>query len=546
MEDIESTQRIHRNVPQLKSILVWASIMVCLWGRRTGKSVFIATWLKRMCEEMPRCNLIFLTFSYAQLRGKIFPEIKTAWEQLGWIENIHYWVDKYPPKHLNIPLPYRLPPAKNSVFTYLGSVIKLASMNKNSPSAGDASDGIAVDECRYIDGERLQTDILPSITGTHPGWRGRSCYCAKLFVTDKPRDFAGEWILEYQNQVDDKKVELIFQIEIQRNKLLYEQLNGVSKHRNAIIERTIKQYDEALNTLRMGLTYVGEASTLDNIDVIGIDAIRGLKRILTERNYRISVLNEDGLQVQNNFYDDLDEKKHCYYPNPSPLFFKEFNPRDYEILKYNAYKYEWFNDTRKDVGFDISIDKNLEGNCAIVRQIYDNVSRVVMVLYNTAPENYVDLMTKVCEVLKNHPTKEIRFIYNHTMIAGKKKKMTNVADECMFELKRKDTNKTSFKVKDCYVGAAWWNVKTFEQWQKAFRGELPIKYLINSINGKILFKACKATKTIQSESKELKKDKRNELKENIHYLKKTHIPEAYDVLLQFDCQMMEKSKMRFL
>ena len=537
----EIYQKIHRNVPQIKAILIWASVMVCLWGRRTGKSVFIATWLKRMAEEMPRCNLTFLTFSYAQLRGKIFGEIQGAWEQLGWVENVHYWVDKFPPKHLNIPFPYRLPPAKNSVFIYNGSVIKLASMNKNSPSAGDASDGIAVDECREIDGERLQVDILPSITGTNPRWRGKSCYCAKLFVTDKPRDFKGEWVLEYQNLTNPKVEQLILQVEIKRNKLLYEQFNGISKTRNIAIERDLMQYDKVLNKLRLGLTYVGEASTLDNVDVIGVDAIKGLKRLLTERNYRISVLNEDGLQVENNFYDDLDDKKHCYYPNPTPLFFQEFNARNIEILKYNAYKYDWFSDIRKDIGFDISIDKNLEGNCAIIRQVYDNVSRVVMVIYNTAPETYADLMGKVCEVLINHPTKKIRFMYNHTMTAGKKRKMTYVAKECMDELR-----KYRWRVEDCYVGAAWWNVKTFENWQKAFRGELPMKYLMNSISANVLYKACKATQTLQSESKELKKDKRNETKDNIHYLKKTHIPEAYDVFLQFDCQAIKQTIKRYI
>ena len=133
---------VHRNIPQLRAQLVDANIEVDLWGRRTGKSVRIAHWLKRRSKQMPRCNLTFLTTNYNHLKKKILPEIKLAWEQMNWFENVHYWVGKYPPKELGIKLPYRLPPPKDAIFTIYGSVIKLASMDKNAPSAGDATDGL--------------------------------------------------------------------------------------------------------------------------------------------------------------------------------------------------------------------------------------------------------------------------------------------------------------------------------------------------------------------------------------------------------------------
>lgn len=528
--------RQHRNKPQLKAITVDANLEVCRWGRRTGKSVRIAEWLKKRCEQMERCNLVLLTTSYTHLRSKIFPEIKLAWESMGWVENVHYWVDKYPPEHLGVPLPYRLPPAKNAIFTYIGSCIKLASMDKNAPSAGDASDGIAVDECRMIDGQRLQVDILPSISGTNPKWRGKSYYCSKLFVSDKPRDYKGEWLNDFCSLQDPKRVELILQIEIKRNRLLLESCGEITIKRSQKIEAQVKEYDDWLNKLRRNLVYVSDASTLDNVHILGVDAIKGMKRTLSERNYRISVLNEDGMQVPNNFYEDLDENVHGYWAY-NAKFLDEFNSLDYDVVKYNAYKYEWFNDIRKDIGFDIAIDKNFEGNNVSVRQLYNNESRLVMALYNTAPEDYLDLMRLLARVLKNHPTKKIKFIYNHTMTAGKKFKMSWVAKECMDELKL-----LGFKVQDCPVGQAWTHSKVFDNWKKAFRGELPIKYLFNRTTVNVQYKALKATQTLQSETHGLKKDKRNESDLLIPYQKKTHFTESLDMILQYDCTIGQSKK----
>ncbi len=536
----KETVRQHRNVPQLKAITVDANTEVCRWGRRTGKSVRIAEWLKKRSEQMPRCNLTFLTTSYTHLRKKILPEIELAWEGMGWKKGVHYWKDEYPPKHLEILLPYRLPPAKDAYFTYLGSCIKLASMDKNAPSAGDASDGIAVDECRLVDGQRLQIEILPSISGTHPQWRGKSYYCSKLFVSDKPRDFRGEWINDYVTLQDFKRVELILQIEIKRNRLLLESVGGITEKRSLEIGIQVREYDNWLNQLRRNLVYVSDASTLDNIHILGVDAIKSMKRSLTERNYRISVLNEDGMQVPNNFYEDLDEHKHGYYAY-NEKFLAEYNPLDQDIVKHNAYKYEWFTDIRKDLGFDIAIDKNFEGNNATIRQMQGNESKLVMVLYNTAPDDYLDLMRLIVKVLENHPTKKIRFIYNHTMTAGKKFKMSWVAGDCMKELRA-----LKWKVKDCPIGQAWTHAKIFDNWKKAFRGELSTKYFYNRTTANIWFKASKATQTIQSERNGLNKDKRNETNLELPYKIKTHMTESKDMLLQFDCMNQKEKEYQYI
>jgi hypothetical protein len=526
----DNIKHLHRNKPQLRAIAIDANIEVDLWGRRTGKSVRIAEWLKTRSEQMPRCNLVFLSTSYKHLKKKILPEIELAWENMGWIKGIHYWKNKYPPPELGIPQPYRTAEKEDAYFTIWGGVIKLASMDKNAPSAGDANDGIAVDECRMIDGERLQTDILPSVSGTNPKWRGKSYYCSKLFVSDKPRDAKGKWLLEYRKQMNPVRAELVLQIELKRSKLITEKLvKKISKKREKEIDTTIETFDKALNTLRKDLVYVSEASTMDNIDIIGVDTIKSMKRTLTPRNFKISVQNKDGMEVTDNMYVDLDEDVHGYFAN-NDLYFRNSK-------ELHQFKYEWFTDIKKNLGFDIAIDTNFAGNCVSVRQIIGNESRLVLVLFNIAPDDHKDLMVKLADYLEPHPTKKIRFIYNNTFIAGKKWRRPYIAQECVQTLQGK-----GFKVTEEYIGQAYTHEKTMYQSKKAFRGELPMKYTFNRVTCSVWYDSAKQTQMVQSESEGLKKNKKSETDGTTPYHEATHIPESFDQFIQFDTMKIESSE----
>ena len=513
--------RMHRNKPQLKAIAVDANIEVCLWGRRTGKSVRIAEWLKKRSEQMPRCNLVFLSTSYKHLRKKILPEIYLAWEGMGWIRNVHYWVNQHPPKELGIPLPIRPADKEDSIFTVWGSVIKLASMDKNAPSAGDASDGLAVDECRLIDGNQMQTDILPSISGTNPKWRGLSCYCSKLFVTDKPRTAKGKWILDYRKQQDESKVKVILNIEIKRNQMLQELLGKVSKKRKVEIDEKLLEYDKVLNMLRKNLTFVSEASTMDNIHVLGVDQIKGMKRTMTSRNFKISVMNKDGMEVPNNFYVDWDEDIHGYY-----AFTKKF--LDEGIGKY---RYEWFGDINPNLPLEMVIDTNLGGNCCTIRQIQGDEAKTVLCMWNIAPLDHTDLAVEICKYLAPHQRKEVLFIYNHTFTAGKKYNKPYIALEWAGSWRGQ-----GWTVNEHYLGQAWEHEKLFYALKKAFTGQLKYKYSHNRHTCQKLYDCAKQTETVQSESKGLKKNKNSEKDSNIPYEDATHLPESFDQFIQYDCR----------
>ncbi|MDI9870574.1 hypothetical protein [Flectobacillus roseus] len=536
--------KVHRNIPQLRAQLVDANIEVDLWGRRTGKSVRIAHWLKRRSKQMPRCNLTFLTTNYNHLKKKILPEIKLAWEQMNWFENVHYWVGKYPPKELEIKLPYRLPPPKDAIFTIYGTVIKLASMDKNAPSAGDATDGLVVDECRLIDGKRLQVEIIPTVSGTNPKWQGKYFHCSFLFVSDKPRDAKGRWLYDYRSQVNEADVQKILSIQTLCQKLLGERDGGVTKKRSQEIDEILKRSDILLNKLRLNLVYVSEASTMSNVEVLGTKAIINIRKNTTKRNFNISVRNKDGEEVEDNFYEDINEDEHSYLAinydilNANAVLqtkFSNFNSLDFSSFK-NTLHYRCFSDIDPTLPLDMAIDWNLAGCSCSVRQMNKKNKewKVIAFFFVLAPETHIELLKKVCEFFKPHPTRKVNFIYNHTFTAGKKHNLPWIAGECMQVIKN-----NGFSVKDCYLGQAWQH-KMIRHWFKHLvKGQTPYKMTMNRDTTGVLYRSMKNTKTDYSESQGLKKNKRPEGNIRIPYYDAPHPSESFDQFIQYDFQNEE-------
>ena len=537
----KQTLVVHRNKPQIKAETVDANIEVDLWGRRTGKTRGRgAAWLKKRLKQMPRCNGFILGPTYAQLISKILPEIIAGWEELGWKQNVHYWIRKYPPEEFGLPLPLRMPldPSK-AIFIYNGSVLKFYSMDRNALSLGDANDFGYYEESRKLDGQRVQEDVEPTISGTNPKWKGKYYYCSRLYVTDKPRDAKGRWILDKRKQVNPDRVSKIIGVELEKAKLKKELLKIIAKKksdkqgkREKELVDTIKAYDNFLNILRKDLTYVSEASTLDNIDVLGYDTIKAMKRTLSPRNYKISVLNKDGIEVPNNFYADLDEDRHGYYA----VNYKYIDKQE-GLPKYN---YHWFTDIKKNHGFDITIDTNFAGNCVSVRQFVGKEFKIVYQSFNLAPFDHKDLMRDLAEYFEPHPTKEIRFIYNSTFTNGKKHKRPYIAKECMDVLKS-----MGWKVKDCPIGAAWSHERLFYLWKKLLVGELPYRLTFNRLTCQQWYDSAKQAETLQSERNGLKKNKRPEQDPNVPYEEATHLTEAPDQFLQYDAMQGKRTGKTF-
>ncbi len=110
-------RKVHHNIPQIKSALIDANMTVHIWGRATGKTEYDALFLKTKLEAMPRCSGALVSDSYTHLLTKILPGIIKAWEKYGYVQDKHFWFNKFPPKNVHVPRPIR--PVQSSLNSVL-------------------------------------------------------------------------------------------------------------------------------------------------------------------------------------------------------------------------------------------------------------------------------------------------------------------------------------------------------------------------------------------------------------------------------------------
>jgi hypothetical protein len=529
-------KEVHRNIPQLKVFLINAAITVILFGRGTGKTRGVsAGWVYDRAKKLPRSTGFVLSSSYTHLIDTIIPELQQGWADLGLEQDVHYWLYTMPPKEMGIPAPYLVVDnPKYFIFWINGAVTKLVSLDRKALVNSKSFDYGCFFEGRKLNGDIARDDVMPTLRG------GRANKLADgrvfgdlpehhsiLIESDLPRDVKGRWILNYDKEVDKQTVKEIFSIQKYRMSLR-EQLKKVSKKAAEPLLEKINECDELMNEMRKELVYVARASTLDNIHVLGIPALKKLRKSLSPQDWDVSVLNNAQEEVDNCFYPDLSKDKHGY------------DGIDYEwVDKTESARrdWRWHNDIKSGEPLDIVLDCNAVHNCITVSQFYSNKRYIIGYFYEVSepgnPTDHTTVTDMVCKYFEGSPIKEINLIYNNTMIAGKNAGLKTKADDVaeVFQDSGYETNKL-------YLGQAMTHEDTYNEWKKLWTGQLDFSFGYNLQTCDKLYELCKDTpvKIIDSSinGTQIKKDKSSEKDPKTPPQDATHGPESMDQILQYD------------
>ncbi len=131
-------------------------------------------------------------------------------------------------------------------------------------------------------------------------------------------------IVPRQYQVDNKHtVEMLLAyklIEEQDAELLfdYKYLITQDEHFEMMAIRGSKKYQAHIDALRRNCFYFVRASSLDNIDILGEDYIRRMKRDLPPLVFAISILNIRPKKSGEGFYCNFDSEVHTYIDDTCP------------------------------------------------------------------------------------------------------------------------------------------------------------------------------------------------------------------------------------
>jgi hypothetical protein len=435
-EQDDEVLKMHYNKPQLLVHLIMAQIIVCVWGRRTGKTEGpMADFTLHNVHAMPKSNGFLVGTTYEQLLTRTLPPLVAAWAKRGYHQDVHYWIRKFPPAQLKVPKAYRTPlKADHYIQWYNGSGIYLVSQDRPGTINGVSTQWGAGDEAKFLNVNKLREETLLTLSGNAEHFGHLSCYLSLMFCSDMPTTSRGTWLLDYEELMDKDAVQLVLQIQQLRQQLLAElEDTTLSQRKRTSREARVAELDEYLNELRKDLVYYCEATTLDNIHALGLAPIKQFKRTLNEVVFNSSVLNKKVLKVENGFYSLLSEDAHAYdatnYDYLDRLKIDYSNPVEADS--------RWDSDVNSMEPLDVALDYNNAINSLVVGQEHGHQYRCINSLFVLGADGLLlrDVVKKFCKYYKYHENKVVNYFYDHTAVARSATSNLSFADEVMLEFR---------------------------------------------------------------------------------------------------------------
>ncbi|MBR1377967.1 MAG: hypothetical protein IJ557_02430 [Bacteroidaceae bacterium] len=373
-------------------------------GRRFGKTDGIAgPHAGRVVQSMPRGVGIWAGNSNRQVLSRTAPATLAAMQRFwGYQEGVHYWWGQ-PPAKLNIPKPIIAPKDWSKCITfYNGFVWHLVSMETRGSANSLTVNFILVDEARFVKKEKLDNEVMPTLSGvTHPFGDpsfsdANPWYKGTLFLSDAGLTTRESWMEKEEEKLDlkiesgefsgmtnrhlqgrldayaekviyynnllrrarkeghsihtvtpEKKEEIGTLVHLCETRggqfrilsrpgvnklnvtmlvnykvvpqddaeLLYDHefLITVDEYVELLAIKNSNEYQDKIRQLRCNTFAYYEASTFDNIDLLGVEYLARMKRDLPPLIYALSILNLKKVKSNDGFYSLLDiENLHGY------------------------------------------------------------------------------------------------------------------------------------------------------------------------------------------------------------------------------------------
>ena len=332
---------VYFNKPQRLTQLIGANISVIVAGRRTGKTDSIAApFVLRNMQRMPGSTggIVVPTFKHGLTNT--LPGLFAAWKRWGFIRGVHYVIGRKPPKTFKRPI---IEPAEyeHVISFYNGSVAVIISQDRPGSSNSLTLSWLLIDEAKFIDYNKLKDETLPANGGIKSFFGRHSCNHSIMILSDMPQTQKGSWFLHYKDKMDTEVIAaiegLIYEIWRLKEKMKLVQDKG---KRKALLYQ-IRHRDKQLNQLRSVATYYKEYSSIENLQLLGENYIRQMKRDLTPLTFQTSILCQRIGIAKDGFYSSMREKH-------------KYDASNFEVLDETAQ--QWYDSDSQDVPLSASLD----------------------------------------------------------------------------------------------------------------------------------------------------------------------------------------------
>ena len=436
--DIEAKQhekRVYFNKPQLLAQYIGAKTTVIVAGRRTGKTDSIASpFVLRNMQRMPGSTggIVVPTFKHG-LTNTI-PGLLAAWKRWGYINGIHYVVGRKPPKSFAKPITE--PADYEHVITfYNGSVAIIISQDRPGSSNSLTLSWLLIDEAKFIDYNKLKDETLPANGGIRSYFGHHSFNHSMMVLSDMPQTQKGSWFLHYREKMDPELIEMIQGtiFKIWQTKQHIAELKAQHKPVPEYLKGYLKWLDQSLNKMRSVAVYYKEYSTIENLQLLGEEYLRQMKRDLTPKTFQTSILCQRIGITHDGFYSSMQE--HHKYDASNFAYLDELGydkiigevqrQQNYDIKAASQFStIKSSLDSRADEDINpmapicIGMDYNANINWIVAGQPSGNRLNVLKSFYVKFERKIPALVDDFCAYYAYHQNKTVVYYYDATALGS--------------------------------------------------------------------------------------------------------------------------------
>ncbi|MDE7159380.1 MAG: hypothetical protein K2O24_00845 [Muribaculaceae bacterium] len=423
---------VYFNDPQRLVQLVGARKTVVVAGRRTGKTDSIAApYALRCMQRMPGSTGGIVVPTFRHGLTNTIPGLLAAWRRWGYMEGVHFVVGRRPPQHFAQPV--IKPDCWERVISFVnGSIAVLVSQDVVAAANSLTLAWLLIDEARFVDYDKLKEETLPALGGIRNTWGSCSLWGAMMILSDMPQSKRGSWFLSAREDQDPQLIETIggCVAEIHNLRRLYSRAASMGRTPPDYIPPKIKALDRKLNQLRSVATLYREYSSIENIQLLGEDYIRRMKRDLTPKTFQTSILcRRLGLQ-KDGFYSSLGQR-HLYDADSQEFLERMWRDADWSAVTPEIsgaspvmtgdsplFTSRADADVVASMPLYIGMDYNANINWMVIGQPVGSRLNVLRSFYVKYERRIPSLVSDVCTYYSDHPTKRVIYYFDHTAIGN--------------------------------------------------------------------------------------------------------------------------------
>ena len=521
---MSKTKQIYFNEPQRLTQLIGANISVIVAGRRTGKTDSIAApFVLRNMQRMPGSTggIVVPTFKHGLTNT--LPGLFAAWKRWGYIQGVHYVVGRKPPKSFAKAI---IEPSdyEHVISFYNGSVAIIISQDRPGSSNSLTLSWLLIDEAKFIDYEKLKDETFPANGGIKSYFGKHSFNHSIMILSDMPQTQKGSWFLHYKDKMDEELIDTIKATiyEIWKTKERVRRLKDEGKAVPKYLKRYLRTLDTNLNKMRSVAVYYKEYSSIENLQLLGENYIKQMKRDLTPKTFQTSILCQRIGIAKDGFYSSMREGH-------------KYNASDFEYLDSLGYDFApEAMDCRADKDINplapicIGMDYNANINWIVAGQPEGRRLNIIKSFYVKFERKIPALIEEFCNYYMHHQNKTVVYYYDTTALGAN----YAVNEQDFHWVVCHEFEKRGWQVEDVYLGNPMRHDEKYLLINQGFAGKQRLMPFFNRQNNDDLILAIQTAGVVRGRNgfrKDKGGEKLDETEENL-LEHRTDGTDAFDTL----------------